>query len=103
MATRFSQYHADFLADPVRWYECETATGRPRQHSSHIVCRGVLALIDHVSLLNESQPVREMPMSLLEMHNVDPAKCVGTHSLLQRHILDDAVLSYFSGSHTDEG
>ena len=24
------------------------------------------------------------------MHNVDLARCVGTHGLLQRHILDDA-------------
>ena len=32
MAMRFSQYHANVLAGPVRWYECETATGRPRQH-----------------------------------------------------------------------
>ena len=34
--------------------------------SKQMVCRDVLALIDHVSLLNESQLVREMPMSLLE-------------------------------------
>ena len=62
MATRCSQYHANFLAGPVRWYECETATGRPRQH---LQTNGLLALMDRVSLLNGSQPVREMPMSLL--------------------------------------
>ena len=27
----FSQYHANFLAGPVRWYECGTSTGEPRQ------------------------------------------------------------------------
>ena len=32
MATRLSQYHANFLRGLVRWYGCETATGRPRQH-----------------------------------------------------------------------
>ena len=34
--------------------------------SRQMVCRDVLALMDHVSLLNGSQPVKEMPMSLLE-------------------------------------
>ena len=68
--------------------------------SSQIVCRDVLALIDHVSLLNESQPVRELPMSLLECTQ-GPCQGVGTHGLLQRHFLDDAVLSDFSGSHTE--
>ena len=34
--------------------------------SRRMVCRDVLALMDRVSLLNGLQPVREVPMSLLE-------------------------------------
>ena len=52
IATRFSQYPANCLAGPVRWYECETATGRPRQHLQQMVCRDVLALMDRVPLLD---------------------------------------------------
>ena len=55
MATRFSQYHANFLASPEQWYECKTATENHGNISRR--CRDVLALIDHVYLLNESQPV----------------------------------------------
>ena len=61
MATGFSQYHANFLASPGHWYECEKATEKHGNISRQMVCRDVLALIDHVSLLNESQTVDRCP------------------------------------------
>ena len=89
MATRLSQYHANFLGGPIRWYGCETATGRPRQHhQAKKVCREVL------------EPVGDMPMSLLAYTAWTSPYVWTRNRSLQRHTLGDAVQSDFRGSHT---
>ena len=100
MATRFSQYHANFLAGPVRWYECETATGRPRQHlQTNGLPRCARPHGPRVSTEWVATCSRDAHVTV-GIHSVDLAKCVNTHGLLQRHILGDVVQSDFSGSHT---
>jgi len=97
MATRFSQYHANFLAGPVRWYGCETATGRPRQH--HQKWFAAMRSPSWTAVSNEWVATCWRHAHVTAgVHSVDVAKCVDTHGLLKHHI--HAVQSGFSGSHT---
>ena len=101
-ATRLSRCDANILGDPVRWFGCGTGTGSPRHHhQGKIVCLGMLALMDRVSLVNRLEPVGDMPMSLLAFKAwISPnvwtraAHCSATLS-------GDAVQSGFKCSHTN--
>ena len=99
MATRLSQYHANFLGGPVRWYGCETATGRPRQHHQAKIGLPRRARPHGSRVSSEWVGTRWRHAHVTAgVQSVDLAKCVDTRGSLQRHTLGDAVQSGFRGS-----
>ena len=100
LAMRFSQYHEDFL----QVLHASMSAKQPRADHGNISKQNGLPQCarphgPRVSAEWVATCSRDAHVTV-GMHSVDLAKCMDTHGLLQRHILGDAVLSDFSGSHT---